>query len=80
MKVFARRMRVDDLETVKSTYDYFAPRFSLPPRVNLAGIADTLSFYAGQNPDFKNRKPEEFVDHSLLDELEKEGFFKKLRR
>ena len=80
MKVFARRMRVDDLETVKSTYDYFAPRFSLPPRVNLAGIADTLSFYAGQNPDFKNRKPEEFVDHSLLDELEKEGFFKQLRR
>jgi NitT/TauT family transport system substrate-binding protein len=80
MKVFARRMRVDDPETVKSTYDYFAPRFSLPPRVNLAGIADTLSFYAEQNPDFKNRKPEEFVDHSLLDELEKEGFFKKLGR
>jgi NitT/TauT family transport system substrate-binding protein len=80
MKVFARRMRVDDPETVKSTYDYFAPRFSLPPRVNLAGVADTLSFYAEQNPDFKNRKPEEFVDHSLLDELEKEGFFKKLGR
>ena len=30
------------------------------------------------NPDLKNRNPEEFVDHSLMDELEKEGFFKKL--
>lgn len=78
MKVFAKRMRVDDPETVKSTYDYFAPRFSLPPRVNLDGVRDTLRFYAEQNPDFKNRTPEEFVDHSLLDELEKEGFFKKL--
>ena len=78
MKVFANRMRIDDPETVRTTYEYFAPRFSFPPRVNLEGVRDTLSFYAEQNPDFKNRKPEEFVDHSLLDELEKEGFFKKL--
>jgi NitT/TauT family transport system substrate-binding protein len=78
MKVFAKRMRVEDPETVKSTYEYFAPRFSLPPRVSLEGVRDTLSFYAEQNADFKNRKPEEFIDHSILDELEKEGFFKKL--
>jgi NitT/TauT family transport system substrate-binding protein len=78
MKIFANRMRVDDPETVKSTYEYFAPRFSLPPRVNLEGVRDTLRFYAEQNADFKNRTPEEFVDQSLLDELEKEGFFKKL--
>ena len=78
MKIFANRMRVDDPETVRSTYDYFAPRFSFPPRVNMSGVRDTINFYAEQNPDFKNRKPEEFVDHSLLDELDKEGFFKKL--
>ena len=78
MKVFARRMRVEDPETVRSTYDYFAPRFSFPPRVDLEGVRDTLRFYAEQNPEFKNRKAEEFIDHSLMDELEKEGFFKKL--
>jgi NitT/TauT family transport system substrate-binding protein len=77
MKIFANRMRVDDSETVTATYEYFAPRFSLPPRVNLAGVRDTINFYAEQNPDFKNRKAEEFVDHSLMDELEREGFFKK---
>src|SRR3990170_1474794 len=78
MKIFAQRMRVEDLETLKSTYDYFAPRFSFPPRVNLEGVREILKFYAEQNADFKNRTPEEFVDHSLLDELEKEGFFKTL--
>lgn len=78
MKIFANRMRVDDPETVRTTYEYFAPRFSFPPRVNVEGVRDTLGFYAEQNSDFKNRKPEEFIDHSLLDELEKEGFFKKL--
>jgi ABC-type nitrate/sulfonate/bicarbonate transport system substrate-binding protein len=78
MKVFARRMRVEDPETVKSTYDYFAPRFSFPPRISMSGARDTLNFYAEQNADFKNRKAEEFVDLSIMDELEKEGFFKKL--
>ena len=78
MKIFAKRMGVDDHATVVSTYEYFAPRFSFPPRVSLSGVRDTLRFYAEQNPDFKNRKPEDFIDHSLLDELEKEGFFKKL--
>ena len=78
MRIFATRMRVDDPDTVKSTYEYFAPRFSLPPRVNLDGVRDTLRFYAEQNADFKNRTPEEFIDSSILDELEKEGFFKKL--
>lgn len=78
LKVFAKRMRLDDSETLNATYDYFAPRFSLPPRVDFSGVRDTLRFYGDHNPELKNRTPEEFVDHSLLDELEKEGFFKKL--
>ena len=78
-KVFATRMRIEEPEMLKATYDYFAPRFSFPPRIDMTGIRDTLRFYAEQgNPDLKNRNPEEFVDHSLMDELDKEGFFKKL--
>jgi NitT/TauT family transport system substrate-binding protein len=78
LKVFAKRMRIDDAETLQSTYNYFAPRFSAPPRVDLSGVQDTLRFYAEHNPELKNRTAEEFIDHSLLDEIEKEGFFKKL--
>jgi NitT/TauT family transport system substrate-binding protein len=78
INIFAKRMRIDDPETVRTTYDYFAPRFSFPPRVSLEGVRDTLSFYAEHNSAFKNRKAEEFLDQSLMDELQKEGFFKKL--
>jgi NitT/TauT family transport system substrate-binding protein len=77
-KVFAKRMRIDDPETLRETYNYFGPRFSFPPRVDLQGIKDTLEFYASSNPELKNRTPQEFVDHSILDELAKEGFFKTL--
>lgn len=76
LKIFAKRMRLDDPAILNETYSYFAPRFSFPPRVDIQGIKDTLDFYAETNPEIKNRTPQEFVDHSLLDELEKEGFFK----
>jgi NitT/TauT family transport system substrate-binding protein len=78
MKIFAKRMGIDDPAMVSTTYDYFAPRFSFPPRVNMEGVRDTLNFYAQQNAEFKNHKAEEFVDSSIMDELEKEGFFRKL--
>lgn len=78
LKVFAKRMRLDDPEILNETYNYFAPRFSFPPRVNMQGIKDTLDFYAETNPEVKNRNPQEFVDNSIIDELEKEGFFKSL--
>jgi len=78
LKIFAKRMRLDDAEILRATYDYFAPRFSFPPRVDMAGIKDTLDFYAETNPEVKSRNPQEFVDHSLIDELQKEGFFKGL--
>lgn len=79
LKVFAKRMRLDDPEILNATYDYYAPRFSFPPRVDMAGIKDTLDFYAETNPEVRGRSPQEFVDPSLLEELEREGFFKSFR-
>ena len=78
LRILSKRMRVEDPEVVSDTYEYFAPRFSFPPYVNMQGIKDTLDFYAETSPELRSRKPEEFVDNSILDELEKEGFFKGL--
>ncbi len=78
IKIFAQRMRLEDREILNDTYNYFAPRFSFPPRVDMQGIKDTLDFYAETSPELRGRKPEEFVDSSLMDELEREGFFKSL--
>jgi len=78
LKVFSRRMRLEDRKLLDDTYDYYAPRFSFPPRIDLQGIKDTLEFYAETSPELRGRKPEEFVDNSIIDELEREGFFKAL--
>ena len=44
----------------------------------MGGIEDSLDFYAERNLEVRNRNPQAFVDHTLIDELKKEGFFKSL--
>jgi NitT/TauT family transport system substrate-binding protein len=78
LRVFSQRMRLDDKEMLNTTYDYFAPRFSFPPRINMSGVRDTYGFYAEKETDLRGKTGEEFIDNSVMDELEKEGFFKKL--
>ena len=46
--------------------------------MNLAGARDTYSFYAEKETDLRGKTGEEFIDNSIMDELEKEGFVKKL--
>ena len=78
-RVFSQRMRLDDKEMLNVTYDYFAPRFSFPPRINMAGVRDTYQFLRREKPRLQRGKTgEEFIDNSFMDELDKEGFFKKL--
>ncbi len=78
LKVMAKRLHLENQEILNATYDEVGPRFSFPPRVSMAGLKDTLDFFAEKNPELKNRRPEDFVDETLIDELEREGFFKGL--
>jgi ABC-type nitrate/sulfonate/bicarbonate transport system substrate-binding protein len=68
---------ISDRELLASTYDLFTSRYIKKiPKVNLKGVENSLSLIAESNPKAKNRKPEEFMDTSFMDELEKTGFIK----
>jgi hypothetical protein len=75
LKVFQKILKLPDRAILESTYDYYAPKFSMPPRVSREGLRATAEFVA--------KKPgadvQGILDESLLDELEKEGFFKTLK-
>ena len=79
--VLAQRMQQKNPKAVEETYQYVAPSFSFPTRVSPQGLRNTLDMVAQKNP---GAKPEaglgKFLDESTLDELEKEGFFKKIGR
>ena len=46
------------------------------PKVNLKGVKNSLSLIAESNSKAKNRRPEDFMDTSYVDELEKTGFIR----
>jgi len=73
LKILRKHLLVSDTEAVEGTYKFFADRLARSPRTELEGIKNILtSINAGQ------RNPSEFVDMSLIDEIEKEGFVQKL--
>ena len=79
--VYSRRLKQKDPRVVEETYNYFAGKFSLPPRVGRDGMLNALSLISERTPGVKaEANLEQFVDESVIDELEKEGFFTKLAR
>ena len=80
IRVYANRLKQQDAKVLDGTYDYFAPKFSLPPRVEREGIRNALELVSDRDRGAKGGiNLEQFIDESVIDELEKEGFFKKLR-
>jgi ABC-type nitrate/sulfonate/bicarbonate transport system substrate-binding protein len=79
MSVLKHRLKQDNVKALEETYKYFAPKFSFPTRVSHNGIQNTLELIADENPKL-DTKLDKYLDESILDELEKEGFFKKMSR
>jgi ABC-type nitrate/sulfonate/bicarbonate transport system substrate-binding protein len=77
ISIFKQRLKQDNAKALQETYKYFAPKFSFPTRVSQNGMQNTLDLIAKENPKL-DTKVDKYVDESILDELEKEGFFKKL--
>ena len=68
---------ISDRDMLGSTYDLFTSRYIKKiPHVNVKGVENSLSLIAESNPKAKNRRPEDFMDASYMEELEKSGFIK----
>lgn len=75
MSIFKHRLKQDNPKALEETYKYFAPQFSFPTRVSQDGMQNTLELIAKENPKLDTRI-DKYVDEGIMDELEKEGFFK----
>ena len=74
LRVLAKYLKVNDPEAVEATYDFFSRRMDRLPRTNPEGIKNILKEMGAPQ-----RSPTDFFDPSLLDEIESEGFLRKLR-
>lgn len=79
MAVLAQRLQQKNPKAIEETYQYFATSFSFPTRVSHQGLRNTLEMIAQRSPGAKaETNLDKYLDESTIDELEKEGFFKRL--
>ena len=78
IKVYANRLKQKDLNILEETYSFYGPKFSFPPRVDRGGINNALELVRHGVEVKGEINLGQFLDESVIDELEREGFFKKL--
>ncbi|MGH9821484.1 MAG: ABC transporter substrate-binding protein, partial [Pyrinomonadaceae bacterium] len=79
-KIVAKYLRTTDADALEATYAAFVKSVSKRPYPTLKGIQYLLDDLAAKMPQAKTAKPEQFVDLTLLQQLEKEGFLAELAK
>ena len=77
--MLTQRMKQKNAAVVEETYQYFASTFSSPPRMSHDGMRAAIDMLQQRSPETKfDTNISRYVDERLMDELEKEGFFKRM--
>ena len=77
--VLAKWLRFKNPKAIEETYQYFGKSFAFPTRVSHEGLRNTLEITAQRNPSVKvDMTIGRYLDESIIDELEREGFFKRI--
>jgi len=79
-RVFAKYMRTNNPDVLEDSYNGYIKSIPKKPYPTLKGIQFMLDVLTPTLPQAKNFKPEQFVDLSFLQELEKEGFFNEMAK
>ena len=74
-KIMAKYLRNPDPEVLEASHLGFVKMVAKRPYPTLKGIQFLLDEFSAKFPQAKSAKPEQFVDLSLLQELEQGGFF-----
>jgi NitT/TauT family transport system substrate-binding protein len=81
LKSIGKYSKVDDPSFVQKAYDLYVGKvLEKAPYINMAGMQNALDDLAKTVPAAKNAKPDQFIEHRFLDNLEKGGLLKELYR
>jgi ABC-type nitrate/sulfonate/bicarbonate transport system substrate-binding protein len=79
-KIIAKYLRNSDPDVLEAAHQGFVKMVPKKPYPTLKGIQFLLDQFSAKIPQAKSAKPEQFVDLSLLQDLEREGFFAELAK
>lgn len=76
MRAIQKYARIKDPEILEATYGEARTHIETIPYVSKKGIEAIIAELAATEPKAKQAKPEDFIDHRFVSQLEKEGFYK----
>jgi ABC-type nitrate/sulfonate/bicarbonate transport system substrate-binding protein len=74
--VLSKYTQIDDREVLAETYDAYRNYFARVPIPSAQAMKNILSDYVDANPRAREVDPARTVDPSLIQELQREGFFR----
>jgi hypothetical protein len=72
--VITRYTKIQEPDLLDETYQKFIPYFEDQPYYTRSGMQFLLDQLARKNPRAGSARPDDFVDMSIIQELEREGF------
>jgi len=77
-RTIKKMLRLNDDVMAQESWELFAKYRLSTPYPNLKGMKTSFEYVAATRPDVYKYKPEDFVDSTFVEELDKSGFIKKL--
>ena len=78
IRALSKYLRIDDREALEEVYRLYKEIYPAVPHVSPAAIQTQLTWMAERDPRAKTAKPEQFIDGTILREIEKSGFVARL--
>jgi hypothetical protein len=81
LRVYRKYLKTDEAVLLESIYNnYVLGVIQTKPYSDEKGMQRTIDLLAPTNPHLKEQRVVNFIDDSLLKEIEREGFFARLYR
>jgi NitT/TauT family transport system substrate-binding protein len=79
MKVIGKYTKTEDREGLESAYGFATTFIERPPHLPYKAVETILTQIAEKDAKAKTARPEDFIEPSFYNELEKSGFFKSIK-
>jgi ABC-type nitrate/sulfonate/bicarbonate transport system substrate-binding protein len=80
LKVIGKYTKIQSRATLEATYDDYVPYVKKIPTPAPGSIKTVLEQLSVTDPKARSARPQEFIDGSVVSELEQQGFFKQIWR
>lgn len=78
MKIFGKYTKTDDRGILDAAYHAYLDKTEKVPYIKPSAVKIAIDLLAEKDPKFRGARPEDFIDNSIVKEVEDSGFVKEL--